>query len=101
MPVNPKRSVGRPRTDPEHQLVSVTVYFNKQEIELLTQMADVLDLPKSALVRELAVTTMKKTYKHGFELDYGYDPELAKQMINDPFKAPEQRKEAQEFLDSL
>jgi hypothetical protein len=36
-----------------------------------------------------------------FELDYGHDPKLAKRIVNDIFKAPEQRKEAQEFLDSL
>lgn len=36
-----------------------------------------------------------------FELDFGYDPRLAMNMVNDPFKAPEQRSEAQEFLDSL
>ena len=36
-----------------------------------------------------------------FELDYGHDVRLAKSMVQDMFKAPEQREEAQEFLDSL
>jgi hypothetical protein len=36
-----------------------------------------------------------------FERDYGHDPALAERMVHDFFKAPEQRIEAQEFLDSL
>jgi len=36
-----------------------------------------------------------------FELDYGHDVALARKMVDDPFKAPEQRQEAKEFLESL
>jgi hypothetical protein len=36
-----------------------------------------------------------------FEQDFGHDSELARRMVKDPFKAPEQRQEAQDFLDSL
>lgn len=36
--------------------------------------------------------------KTQFELDYGYNVELAKRMVNDIYKAPEQRQDAKEFL---
>lgn len=36
-----------------------------------------------------------------FEKDYGYDVRLAKRMVGDVFKAPEQQREAQEFLDEI
>jgi hypothetical protein len=36
-----------------------------------------------------------------FEEDFGHDPELARRIVGDPYKAPEQVKQAQEFLDSL
>lgn len=33
-----------------------------------------------------------------FEKDYGRDPQLALRMLEDIFKAPEQKREAAEFL---
>lgn len=33
-----------------------------------------------------------------FERDFGADPQLALRMLEDPFKAPEQKQQAAEYL---
>lgn len=72
--------------------------------DLIVDRPDMLAFMKDGIlqsVKEHELKPEENIVTTQFERDFGHDPELAARMVKDVFKAPEQRAEAQEFLDSL
>jgi len=94
-----QQPIGKPVTAIRLDLVPP---LNRED--LIVDRPDMLAFMKDGIIQSVKEHESKpeeNIVTTQFERDFGHDPELAARMVKDVFKAPEQRAEAQEFLDSL